>query len=239
MIENIGRGWNNGGIDTRVSRNPTGSNFVGSRAAILDGLYNTAPNEAFIKNLTDFFEELGFDVDVYKGEKVTINLLLNIGGYDILVLRLHSAIYVDDFLYLYSGEHYSESKYVMEQLSGGVRKGYTLEKDEPAYFVLNAIFLASRVSQGLNGSRIIVMGCNGASIDSTTLRNLFNRGAKAYVGWNGYVDVYHSDKATLRLISALYSENSSLPEAIERTISDVGVDPFYKTTLEYYTRAPR
>jgi hypothetical protein len=175
----------------------------------------------------------GYKVDLFRGTNVTVDLFRNIGGYKILILRLHSAIHTDEFLYIFSGEKYTESKYVNEQLTGAVRKGYTFNESETPYFVLNAVFLGNNNPIGLNGTTIIMTGCNGTATPYV-IQRFFERGAKAYVSWDGYVGLSHSDEATLRLVRAMYSEGLSPKEAVEKVMREVGPDPFYKSQLECY-----
>jgi len=129
------------------------------RAAILDGLYDTEPNSALTDSMMQCISNAGYKVDLFRGTNVTVDLFRNIGGYKILILRLHSAIHTDEFLYIFSGEKYTESKYVNEQLTGAVRKGYTFNESETPYFTLNAVFLGNINPNGLNGTTIILAGC--------------------------------------------------------------------------------
>jgi len=201
------------------------------RAAILDGLWRTRPNSTFTRKLLDYLGDAGFQVDLYQGENVTINLLRNIGGYKLLVLRLHTAIYMG-WLYLFSGEPYTKYRYVAEQLSGSVEQGYIIYEDA-SYFALNATFLGINNAGGMKGSVIILMGCNGTD-DSYSIQRFFERGTEAYIAWNGYVDLPYSDGVTLRLIKALYSDGLSLNEAVERVTKEFGPDPHYGSILYIY-----
>jgi len=200
------------------------------RAAILDGLYDKGLNSTLAGSMAQCLSNAGYMVDVFRGTNVTIDLLRNVGGYKILILRLHSTIHTDGFLYFFSGEKYAESKYVNEQLAGAVRKAYTFNESEPPYFALNAVFLGNNKPDGLNGTTIILAGCNGTATPYV-IQRFFERGVKAYVSWDGYVDLSHSDEATLRLVGALYSEGLSPKEAVEEVNREVGPDPFYQSEL--------
>jgi hypothetical protein len=201
------------------------------KAAILDGLYDTEPNATLIESMVNCISSAGYRVDVFRGTNVTIDLLRNIGGYKILILRLHSTIHTDGFLYIFSGEQYTESKYVNEQLMGAVRKAYTFNESETPYFALNAVFLGNNNPDGLKGTTIILTGCNGTATPYV-IQRFFERGVKAYISWNGYVDLSHSDEATLRLVRALYTEKLGLNEATTEVMKEVGPDPFYNSELE-------
>ena len=196
----------------------------------MDGLYDTEPNSTLTGSMMKYLSNAGYAVDVFRGANVTIDLMRNVGGYKILILRLHSAIHTDGFLYLFSGEKYTESKYVNEQLAGAVRKAYTFNENEPPYFALNAVFLGNNKPGGLNGTMIILTGCNGTATQYV-IQRFFERGVKAYVSWNGYVDLSHSDEAALRLVRALYSDGLSPKEAVEKVKQEVGPDPFYHSDL--------
>jgi len=204
------------------------------RAAILDGLYRTEPNLTFINHLVDCLGKAGFHVELFQGENVTVNLMRDIGGYKLLVLRLHSAIHTDGWLYLFSGELYTESKYVREQLSGAVRRGYTFNESEPPYFALNSAFLGMNKPEGLKNSIIILMGCNGTG-DLYSIKRLLERGVKAYIAWSGYIDSSYSDAVTLKLVRALCLEELSPKEAVEKIMKEIGPDPLYGSVLECYT----
>jgi hypothetical protein len=208
--------------------------FEVPKAALLDGLYNTLPNETFTKTVTNLLTTAGYHVDVVRGENVTITLLKDIAGYKVIILRVHSGIFWGDhFLYLFSGENYTQSEYVLDQLSRSVREAVPFDENE-TYFALNAVFLGSSKPDGLKDTTIILMGCNGTG-DSYSVKRLLDKGAKAYVGWNGYVNLSHSDEATSALVKALYTRKSSVKEAVDRVMKDVGADPSYKSILEYRT----
>ena len=215
------------------STEPNQSNITTSKAAILDGLYSTRPNMSFTQRMINVLEDAGLQVDVFQGESVTINLLRNIKGYELVVLRLHSSIHTDGFLYLFSGEPYEWSKYLTEQLYGAVRKAYTFDEDESPFFAIKAIFLGSNSQNGLNGSTIILMGCNGIGCQ-LTIQRLLENGAKAYIAWNGYVGLTHSDQATLKLVSALYTDKLDVKQAVEKVMAEIGPDKTYSSTLRYF-----
>lgn len=184
------------------------------------------------QNLTNYLSTAGYRVDVFRGENVTIDLLRNIGGYKVLILRLHSAIRSGDgFLYLFSGEKYTKSKYALEQLSGGVREGITF--DNVSYFAINAVFLGGNNPTGLKDSTIILMGCNGTG-SAYSIQRLLDRGVKTYIAWTGYVNLSYSDETTLALVKALYLERSSVQVAVEEAMKEAGTEPAYHSVLEYY-----
>lgn len=214
---------------------PQGNGDI-AKAAILDGLYDTCPNVIWTKSITNCLSNAGYRVDLFSGTNVTIDLLRSMHGYKILILRIHSAVDTDGLLYLFSGEHYSESKYVEEQREGVVLGGLTFNHTEQPYFALNAVLLGKNYD-GLNGSTIILMGCNGTS-SSYSIQRLFEQGVKQYISWNGYVDPNYSDRATLALAEASYAEHLGLEEAVMKVNREIGPDPYCGSTLKYYAPYP-
>ena len=202
------------------------------RALIVDGIRGVRFTGNFTDEARKLLEGLGYTVDVVQGEEVEVGFLLSVGHYDIYVLRLHSAVH-DGTLYVFSGELYAESKYTLEQLTGMVRKAYVLSGDEPPYFALNAVFLGARNPDGLRNSIVILMGCSGAR-DQLFIRALLERGVKAYIAWDGYVSIAHSDKATLELLKALIRDRLSPEEAVGKVMEIAGPDPVYGARLHCF-----
>jgi len=89
------------------------------------------------------------------------------------------------------------------------------------------------MNQGrLNGSTIILMGCNGTNSEHA-INRLFERGVKAIIAWDGYVDLDYTDKITLKLIEAIYKKGLNLEEVVKRIMDEYGPDPTYKSKLKY------
>ncbi|MEM2099327.1 MAG: hypothetical protein QXU99_06270 [Candidatus Bathyarchaeia archaeon] len=206
------------------------TNVAVPKAAILDGLYSKSPNETLIETLIRHLSDAGYMVEVYKGANVTIDLLRNLGGYEILILRLHSAVHTDNFLYVFSGEEYTESKYVDEQLAGAVRKSYTFNESEPPYFSLNSVFIGKNNPKGLNGTIVIMAGCNGTATPYVIQRFL-QEGVKAYIAWNGYVGLSYSDEAISELVRLMCAEGLDPKAAVEKVNRETGPDPVYGSQL--------
>ncbi|MEM2342236.1 MAG: hypothetical protein QXX94_07235 [Candidatus Bathyarchaeia archaeon] len=207
------------------------------KAAIVDGIGLTRPNSIFIKNVKGILENAGLSVDVYAGENVTIDLLGKIGGYGLLILRLHSAIDTTHrFLYLFSAERFNRTEYetrfsnILGVEPTAIREGKTFENE--SYFALRADLLGYMNYGGLNGSTIILMGCNGTNSDHAIDR-LFEKGVKAIIAWDGYVDLNYTDKITSELIKAIYEEGYDPNDAVRKVMEDYGPDPVYKSELKY------
>jgi len=203
------------------------------KAALIDGLYTTLPNDEFTRSLTETLQEAGFEVDVFQGAEVTVDFLKTVpNGYRLIVLRMHSALH-DDQLYLFTAEPYSVGKYTQEQQFQLVKEAYATEASQPV-FAVNWGFIKRCMTGKFNDTLVIAMGCDGTR-DPLIIEEIINQGAVGYISWTGPVLFSHSDTATLHLTDALYLEKLSVEEAIEGTNNQIGADPEWGTILEYYT----
>jgi hypothetical protein len=210
------------------------------RAAIVDQLSLTYPNQTFIEKATNTLKQAGFTVDYYPGREVTVELYRNLPtrGYSIIILRVHSALAYSEegqklgFVDLFSSEPYNTNKYVYEQLTDQISKVMFLN-GESAYFGISPPFIAKSMSGRFNNTLIIMMGCDGLTYTSLA-RAFVDKGAKAYISWKGRVSASHTDKATTRLLQYLIAEKNSIKKAVEATMDEVGSDPAYESLLTYY-----
>jgi hypothetical protein len=209
---------------------PTETVYVDEhKAAIVDGLSERAPNPTLIQKTVECLSDSGYNVDVYSGKNVTIRLLQDIGGYKILILRLHSVAWCGS-LYLFSTEMYTSTDYALEQMAGEVTQASTYDLNEIHYFALNSAFLGKDKPKGMNGTTIMLMGCDGMT-SQNALQAFSRRGVKTYISWDGFVDLSHSDEASLRLVKAIYTEGLSPNASVDEVNRQVGPDPYYKSRL--------
>ncbi|MEM2714696.1 MAG: hypothetical protein QXL45_03135 [Candidatus Bathyarchaeia archaeon] len=202
-----------------------------SRAALVDGIGLTKPNPAFLDGAHEILVGAGLKVDIYRGNQVTIRLLDNLEGYGLVILRVHSAIDAKyGFLYLFSAELYSRGRYPLEESYGAYREAYTFDGSEGPYFALRADLLGR--DDGLRGSTIILMGCNGTGSEHA-IKRLFERGVRAIIAWDGYVDLEYTDKVTLMLLRLVYCEGLSYGEAVQKIVDTIGPDPIWRSKPVY------
>lgn len=189
-------------------------------------------NPVFISEAHGILTQAGYHVIVKRGKEVSIRFLDKFGGYRLVILRAHSAIAQDGFLYIFSGEEYVWNEYIIEQLSGVYRKARISITDKKAYFALRGDALGSET--GLKGSTIILMSCNGTG-SIHTIKRLFERGVKEIITWDGYTDPDYVDKATLMLLNYVYKEKMGYNEAAEKVMETVGSDPVWNSRIVYLT----
>ena len=207
------------------------------RAAIVDHLSTSHPNEAFVKECSDILKESGYAVDYYKGEEVTVEFYRNLPAleYDLIVFRVHSA-YIHKYLSLsmFTSEPYSKERYVQEQMRNRVARGFIepYHSGDPDYLVITDKFVRYSMQGSFKNTIIIMMGCTG--IKKCMASAFLEKGAKAYIGWNGLVSAGHTDAATTRLLRNLLLEGKTIAQSVAQTMKEVGHDAQYKSMLLFW-----
>ncbi|MGA2670364.1 MAG: hypothetical protein ABSF21_02955, partial [Dehalococcoidia bacterium] len=213
------------------------------KAAIVDQLSSFQENEAFITNVTSELENYGFEVDLYQGDNITVDFYRGLSGrgYKLIVFRAHSGLLgEDEEVYykttLFTNENYTTTSHVTEQLDdrlvmASVGAGY------PMVFGIPPKFISESMKGKFDNTVIIMMGCSGIYL--TDLAEAFiGKGASAYLAWDGSVELDYVDEATAYLIGQLCSENATIKEAVDSTMSVIGTDPKHGAELKYYPYYP-
>lgn len=207
------------------------------KAAIVDHLSLSWPNPEFVKECTGILKGAGFAVDYYEGKRVTVELFrtLPMHRYKLILLRVHSA-YINKYLSLamFTSEPYSKQRYVYEQLRNRVACGYIqpYREGDPQYLTITDKFVRFSMKGTFDDALIVMMGCTG--VKKCAASAFVQKGARAYIGWNGSVSASHTDRATIELLRQLLKEDHSVNAAVMQTMKTVGPDPTYKSTLLYW-----
>jgi hypothetical protein len=208
-----------------------------AKAAIVDHLSISMPNPAFVKECTDILRGAGFGVDYYKGEQVTVEFYRNLPtlGYKLIVLRVHSA-YIQKYLSLamFTAEPYSKQRYVYEQLRNRVASGFIepYHKGDPKHLVITDKFVRFSMKGSFDDTVIVMMGCSGIKKCAATA--FLQKGASAYVGWNGAVSARHTDRAIIQFLKYALIERQTIARAVAQAMADVGREPQYDSTLLFW-----
>lgn len=216
-------------------------------AAIIDQLSSLQENQDFIGNVTKELEDYGFEVDVYQGSNITVDLYRRLPtyGYKLIIFRAHSGILEQDGevmlrTVLFTNEEYSESAYALEQVYEQLVMGGACQNC-PMMFGITSRFVRAEevIGRGkdmegrFDDTVIIMMGCSGIAL--TDLAEAFiDKGASVYLAWDRSVDLYYVDEATPYLIRRLCSEELTIREAVNDTMDVIGPDPNYGAELAYY-----
>jgi hypothetical protein len=215
------------------------------KAAIIDHLSLTFPNQTFTETASNMLVKAGYTVDYFSGEKVTVEFYrtLPMHGYNLIILRVHSSAtsaYTGTEnplgLGLFTSERYENSKYFYEQLTDQVGKiAYSMEEAEKGidYFGISPLFVKQSMKGEFNNTVIVMMGCEG--LKNTKMAEAFiSKGAKAYIGWNASISASCTDAATTRLLQHLLVEKQTIKQVVENTMKEIGPDPASNSVLLYY-----
>jgi hypothetical protein len=211
------------------------------KAAIVDQVSLTSPNQTFVQAVTGILEQANYSVDYYSSERVTVDFYRNLpaDGYSLIILRVHSTAAekkgtqtLEVPVVLFTSELYSSTEYVSEQLANQVfQVGF--EAESQRYFAVGPSFISSSTNGAFQNTVVIMMGCEG--LTNILMADAFiQKGAEAYISWNGSVLASYTDQATTRLLQHLVAEHQTINQAVENTTQEVGSDPYYNSTMEYY-----
>lgn len=212
------------------------------KAAIVDHLSLTFPNQTFIEKATAILEQAGYAVDYYPGEKVTVELYRELPtyGHKLIILRVHSTATgpqgQESSVKLFTSERYSKTKHLYEQLTDQLGwlafSGEEWEKGN-LYFGISPLFVSQSMKDSFQNTAIIMMGCEGLK-NNEMAEALIQKGAKVYISWSDSVSASHTDTATTRLLQHLTTEKQTIKQAVENTMKQVGSDSAYESQLIYY-----
>lgn len=217
----------------------TPNSEVEAKAAIIDQLFTLQPNPAFIQQTTKELEEFGFEVDVYHGDAVTVDLYRRLPtyGYELIIFRVHSGLLgvdpkVTGRTWLFTAESYSETKHVVEQLTDQVTYAKIYD-DAPWIFAVSAKFIDESMKEQFNNTAIIMMGCDCFHFEDLAYA-FIQRGASTYIAWDASVMLDYVDSATATLVEKLCSEKLTIKAAVAQTMEVKGPDPNWGAVLKYY-----
>ena len=209
------------------------------KAAIIDQLYSLQPNEAFISQMTQELEDYGFEVEIYRGDDVTVDFYKKLPSYDykLIIFRAHSGLLSKKGktikrTCLFTNEKYSQTAHPVEQLSDQLAMA-RIDENHPWVFAIGDEFVTRSMEGEFDNTVIIMMGCSCLYLDDLA-QAFIDKGASTYLGWNATVDLDYVDKATAYLIGQLCVEKVTIEKAVTSTMNVIGPGPKHKAILKYY-----
>lgn len=177
------------------------------QAVLIDSLSATDPDPFFISNVSQTLSSAGYSVDYYGPGQVTVDLFRNLPlmGYSILIFRTHTATssIAPPGQNIVTHQTYTPSQYSFEQLTNLVTDAVVRPGDH--FFAITPSFIRDEAAGvgGFHGALIIQMGCSTLQARPDLATAYFERGASAFVGWNGVVSSYYTDISTERFLTKL------------------------------------
>jgi len=224
----------------------------GKSAAIIDQLHEILPNESFQKLAKKYLEHAGYNVDIFTTEDITIDFYKKLPSmdYKFIIFRIHSLADMESEnpTYLFTGEKYDINKYIPEQISGHVAKGFPAteegvyeEYDESEitadmmYFLVSSKLFEEMAVGQFPKSLIIIGGCD--SMKNFDLAKTFlERGAAGVLGWDRSVTAYENDRVILAILKAVLLEKTTIGDAMQSANEQFGPEMEYSSQLRYLHR---
>jgi len=210
-----------------------------AKAAIVDQLSDSYPNQTFLKTSKSILRNSGFKVYYYSKAAVDVNFYRNLPNlhFDVIILRVHSAVNEkSNLLVFFTSEPFNDLKasttYLSDFLCDPPRlvRAMIYEGADP-YFGITPSFVQSMRGK-FDDTLIIMMGCNGLDPAHTSMADaLIDKGAKVCIGWDELVSSFHTDHVTACLLQKLFDEKKTIQVAVEEINSEVGPDPTYRSKL--------
>jgi len=180
-------------------------------------------------------------VHYFEGDEVTVDFYTNLPsyGFSLIVFRVHSTgecaaeNVTLDWIVFFTGETYSTTRYIQEQMNGELVSVRFAQEDSPQYFGITPLFVKQKMNGDFSKTAIVMMGCDGLKYYSMS-QAFVQRGAKVYISWTGPVTAEHTDTTTIHLLKHLLLERVTVAEAIVETREEAGPDPIFKSQIAFY-----
>ena len=209
------------------------------KAAIIDQLSTTYPDDNFNTSIKASLEADGFQVDLYQGAQVTVSFYQNLPshGYKLIILRTHSGMMQSQqssqqAVSLFTNEPFNPLTHLLEQLNHQLMK-VQVNDNSPLLFGIPPNFITENVKGNFDNAVVIVSGCSGLYEDNLA-QAFVQKGASAFLSWDGSVNLDYVDKATIELVKNLTSNDNTLAGAVNATMTAIGPDPAFNSYLKYF-----
>jgi hypothetical protein len=196
------------------------------RAAIIDQLGSSQltpssryPNQTFIETARELLYKRFSEVDYYS-DNATVEQykLLASAGYKLIVWRAHSALDLNSkYIAISTSETNGSKNY--DQYSNDELTLCNITGDPHYYFAITPKFITEVMSGRFEDTIIILMSCNGLKPGYYKTAQAFEeKGAKAFISWDGWINSSKNDNAITLLLRYLIDENDSISRAVGKIL---------------------
>ncbi len=225
---------------------------VPHRALIYDSLAREYPDPQEVSMLKKILEGIGFNVTVYYGANATLDPLVGMGQYGLVIIRAHGAYNGDPNsgkplgAYVYTGMYVIEAEavYGVKNIEDGIRKGYYAPaviprpgvplEELPKYLSVSPKFFRDLAGE-MNKTIVFFTGCYGFQ-DDRLAKAIIGKGASVYIAWDGNVTWLHADEFLLEWVRDLARTGDPL-RALEMANETIGPDPYTGAVVRIMVRS--
>jgi len=219
------------------------------KAAIIDQLYDEIPNENFHQKATEYLEAAGYEVDIFTTKDVTVDFYKNLPtmNYKLVVVRTHGTeSNTGDDVVLFTGERYTDDKYITEQLLGQVKKATPLleilfranDNSSSEWIVVNDTYMylkspvdrsdkaqdeyfaiSPKLVESMNGKfhdTIFILGGCDTMSNPSMSKALIEQGGSEVFGWDDTVGSTDNDNFILFFLRFHLDEGYTIDQTMEK-----------------------
>jgi hypothetical protein len=194
------------------------------KAAIIDQLGSKRlpfdirhENETFVENATTLLYQRFSTVDYYS-DNATVENYRNLASlnYKLIIWRAHSAL--DEtlkYIAISSSEVVGSKNYDQYLENGQLTICNITGK---YYYGITPKFVSECISGRFEDTVIILMSCNGLKEGYTKTAEAFvEKGVKAFISWDGWIDPEYNDNAIALLLDYLINKDYVISDAVHET----------------------
>jgi hypothetical protein len=213
------------------------------KAAIIDQLSSSKlsaisryQNQTFIAEAQELLHARFLQVDYYSDNATVDNYkILPSLGYKLIIWRAHSALDLkSQYIAISTSERSGSQNY--DQYSNDQLTLCNITGDARLYFAITPKFVEECMDGRFEDTVIILMSCNGLKSGyGKTAEAFIQKGARIFVGWDGWIDSSDNDNAISLFLQRLIVQNSTIGEAVAQ--APEYDSPLYGSSkLDYYPR---
>lgn len=215
------------------------------KAAIIDQLGSSELAEAIRDENQTFLEEAKqllykrFSVVDFYSDNATVEMYKQLAsaGYKLIVWRAHSALDLNStYIAISTTDKYGSINYD-QYLENGQLTLCNITADQPLYFGITPKFIDEVMMGRFQDTVVVLMSCNGLKQGYLKTAQAFEaKGAKVFIGWDGWVGTSDNDYGISLLLQYLINENNTVSAAVGK-ILPINSHEFGPAQLQYYPQS--
>jgi len=219
------------------------------KAVIIDQLSDEMPNEFFQQKATEYLETAGYEVDIFTTKDVTVDFYKNLPtmNYKLVVVRTHGTeSNTGDDVVLFTGERYTDDKYITEQLLGQVKKATPLleilfranDNSSSEWVIVNDTYrylkspaeqsertqneffaISPKLVESMNGKfhdTIFILGGCDTMSNPSMSKALIEQGGSEVFGWDDTIGSTDNDNFILYFLRFHLVEGYAIDQTMEK-----------------------
>jgi len=199
------------------------------KAILIDQLDKDFPNPILQDTIKDYFKSANYELDIYTTDEITVDFFKKLPSmnYDFVIIRSHALAVWNEVpsAWIFTGEKYTEDKYVSEQNSGYVSRGVPFrvstanelgfeEASKSRLFMIGSKLITEKMDGRFPGSVIVLAGCDTMALPELA-DSFISRGASQVVGWDGLIDSNNNDLVLRNLLKQTFLFENGVQKSVD------------------------